>query len=59
MSGKIVNLNRVRKQRQRSQAAQMADENAIKFGRTKAQKQLEKASADKSERDLDNHEREE
>lgn len=59
MSGKIVNLNRVRKQRQRSQAAQMADENAIKFGRTKAQKQLEKASADKAERDLDNHEREE
>ena len=59
MSGKIVNLNRVRKQRQRSLAAQMADENATKFGRTKAQKQLEKARADTAERDLDNHEREE
>jgi uncharacterized protein DUF4169 len=38
---KPVNLNRVRKQRARDTARQQADENAVNFGRTKAQKQIE------------------
>ncbi|WP_114287092.1 DUF4169 family protein [Candidatus Halocynthiibacter alkanivorans] len=38
---KPINLNRVRKQRARDTARQQADENAVNFGRTKAQKQVE------------------
>ena len=49
----VTNLDRFRKQRARSEATQKADENAIKFGRTKAQKDLEEARRRKAARDLD------
>ncbi len=54
----IVNLNQFRKQKSRDAKRQEADENATKFGRTKAQRKLEKSKQDKATRDLDGHERE-
>ncbi|HEY9038638.1 MAG TPA: DUF4169 family protein, partial [Roseovarius sp.] len=35
-----------------------ADENAVRFGRTKAQKTLERARSDKAAKDVDSHKRE-
>ncbi|SIT00007.1 protein of unknown function [Roseivivax lentus] len=55
---KITNLTRVRKERARAEKRKTADENAVKFGRTKARKGLEDARAEKARRDLDGHERE-
>ncbi|RVV98650.1 DUF4169 family protein [Mesobaculum littorinae] len=48
-----VNLNRARKERARNEARSRADANAAKFGRTKAQKSLDTARAETSERRLD------
>lgn len=55
----IVNLNRFRKDRARSARRAEADANAVKFGRTKAEKDHDRASAEKQRRDLDAHRREE
>ncbi len=55
---KIVNLNKARKSRARDEARKQADANAIKFGRTKAEKDKDRAEADKATRDLDGHKRE-
>ena len=52
-----VNLNRFRKAKARAEKAARADENAVKFGRTKAQKALEKARAEKAAADLDGKKR--
>ena len=54
----IVNLRRARKAKEREASRATGDENAVKFGRTKAEKDLEKARADKARRDLDGHARE-
>ncbi len=51
--GDVVNLRAVRKAAGRKGAAQKADENAVKFGRSKAEKLLEQARSDKAKRDLD------
>jgi len=53
MTSGPVNLNRFRKDKARASDKARADENAVKFGRSKAQKELEKARADKATRDLD------
>ncbi len=58
MTGKIVNLNKARKARVRADARKQADENAVKFGRTKAEKAADKATSDKASRDLDGKKRE-
>lgn len=50
-----VNLNRFRKQKARAERKARADENAAKYGRTKAEKSLDAARRDKSLRDLDAH----
>lgn len=55
---KIINLRAARKAKDREQARAKGDENAVKFGRTKAEKDLEKAQAEKTKRDLDGHARE-
>ena len=57
MSDQPVNLNRVRKEKARAQKRARADENAVKFGRTKAEKQLEAARKQKSVTSLDSHKR--
>ena len=49
----VTNLNQFRKTKARSDKRAKADENAVKFGRTKAQKALAKARAEKAKRDLD------
>ncbi len=55
----VVNLRAVRKARERAEARAAADENAARFGRTKALKALEKARAEKARATLDAHRREE
>jgi hypothetical protein len=54
----IVNLRTARKAKERETSRATGDENAAKFGRTKAEKNLEKARADKARRDLEGHVRE-
>lgn len=53
-----VNLNRFRKQKARADKKARADQNAVKFGRTKAEKQLDRAQTAKANRDLDGKKRE-
>ncbi len=53
-----VNLNRVRKEKARADKKARADENAVKFGRTKAEKELEKARAAQARKALDAHRKE-
>jgi hypothetical protein len=52
-----INLNKARKAKARSNKTQSAAENRVKFGRTKAEKQLEKARAAKAVKDTDAHKR--
>ena len=49
---KPVNLNQARKERDRAAAKAKADENAIRFGRTKAERLLEAARAQKAHNHL-------
>ncbi len=51
----VINLNQARKAKSRDNKRQQADVNAVKFGRTKSQKTLEKKQAEKSARELDGH----
>ena len=53
----VTNLNRFRKHKARAEKRAEADANAVKFGRTGAQKNIERARAEKERRDLDGHER--
>ena len=50
-----VNLNRFRKQKARAEDKARADENAARFGRSKAERQRDAAKAEKAARDLDGH----
>lgn len=50
-----VNLNRFRKAKARAEKERKARENRVKFGRTKAEKAIEKARADKLTRLTDGH----
>ncbi|WP_460273766.1 DUF4169 family protein [Celeribacter sp. ULVN23_4] len=52
---KVTNLNQFRKQKARADKRVQGDENAVKFGRTKAQKALEDAERDKARAELDAH----
>lgn len=51
----IIRLRQARKQRTRAKKRAQADENAVKFGRTKAERSLEAARTDKAARLLDGH----
>lgn len=53
----LVNLNKVRKARARDARKARAAENAVKFGRTRAEKTLDKSDTDRAARDLDGHRR--
>jgi hypothetical protein len=52
---KPVNLNRIRKDKARAEAKARAAENAVKFGRARAEKELDKARAAQAARLLDQH----
>lgn len=54
----IVNLRAVRKAQARIKDRAQGDENAVKFGRTKAQKKREEAGAAKARATLDGARRE-
>jgi hypothetical protein len=54
----LVNLNRARKAKARADAGAKAVENRAKFGRTKVERQLEKARTEKAARDVDAGKRE-
>jgi hypothetical protein len=54
----LINLRAVRKTKDREAARAKGDENAVKFGRSKAEKDLEKARAEKARCDLDGLKRE-
>ncbi|WP_306150991.1 DUF4169 family protein [Roseovarius sp. MMSF_3281] len=54
---KPVNLKRFRKEKARAEKRARADENAVKHGRTKAQREIEKTRNTKGLSDLSNHER--
>lgn len=56
--GEVVNLRTAKKQAARKAARADGDVQAAKHGRTKAERELEKARAEKSARDLDGHRRE-
>ncbi|HEY0275583.1 MAG TPA: DUF4169 family protein [Paenirhodobacter sp.] len=53
----ITNLNRFRKQKARQDSRAEADANALKFGRSKAQRAREEAEAEKARAILDAHQR--
>ncbi len=54
---KPVNLNKVRKAKAKVKAKAQADENAVRFGRTKAQKSTQTAEAARHISRLDAHKR--
>lgn len=49
----IINLNRLRKERERSAKAKVAGENRVRHGRTKEERERTDANARKSEKTLD------
>ena len=51
--GDVINLNKVRKARGKSDAAARAAENRIRFGQPKAQLSKARKEAEKAESDLD------
>jgi hypothetical protein len=53
----IVNLRMARKRKTRADSQARAEENRVRFGRTRAQKAREAAARDKAERSLDAHRR--
>lgn len=57
--GKPVNLNRYRKEKARAEKKARADRNAVTFGRTKAEKDLDKARNAQEVKRLDEHKRDE
>jgi hypothetical protein len=54
----VVNLNKARKARARTEAEAQAAQNRISFGRTKAEKALTAARNHKLAKDTDAHKRE-
>lgn len=56
---KPVNLNRYRKEKARAENKARADRNALTFGRTKAEKDLDKARNAQEVKRLDEHKRDE
>ena len=51
----IVNLNRFRKAKERVKKRTQADENAVKFGRSKADREIDEARAKKARDALRQH----
>lgn len=51
----VINLNTFRKQKARAEKRAQAEQNSVKFGRTKAQKHLEEAQKAKAKALLDGH----
>ncbi len=54
----LINLNRFRKEKARADKAAKADENRVRFGRTKAEKQAAQREAEIETQRLEGHRRE-
>lgn len=54
---KVINLNKVRKQRARAAKREQADQNAARHGRSKADRALDAARSDKALQDHEAHRR--
>ena len=54
-ANKLVNLNRVRKQKKRVDDEKKAAENRVKFGRTRAEKNNDKKAQENLARHVDGH----
>jgi hypothetical protein len=50
----IINLNRFKKERDRAAKAKTADENRVRHGRTKEERDRAEATARKADKTLDN-----
>lgn len=59
MSAEIVNLRKARKARDRAEKEKRAEENRAKFGRTKAERELESANKAIDLRRIEAHKRDE
>jgi len=59
MTDKVIKFGKSKKAMARKTKEKKAAENRVRFGRTKAQKNLDKAVSDKKTRQLDQHKREE
>ncbi len=57
MSDRAINLNKARKSRDRASKKARGDANAVKFGRSKAEKTQDKETARAQVRHLDGHKR--
>lgn len=55
MTGNVINLNKRRKLKRRADKKTLAKENTVRFGRSKAERDLEQARADRDSRNLDGH----
>ena len=53
--GNLVNLKRFKKRSEREQAAKQADANRVRFGRTKSERALDEARANRADKILDQH----
>lgn len=53
MSAEIINLNKFRKVRNKAAKEQASEENKIRFGRTKAEKQADEKARQRAEQQLD------
>ncbi len=51
--GDVVNLNRARKARKKTEDQRRADENRVRFGRPKAERRRDAAEKEREQRDLD------
>lgn len=56
--GEIVSLKLHRKRKDRAAREEVAAENRVQFGRTKAEKELTEALNEKAAKDLEQHKRE-
>jgi hypothetical protein len=55
----IINLRRLRKNKQRDEDAKLADANRLKFGQSKSDKLLQKAETKRADKAFTAHKREE
>lgn len=55
MTGEVVNLRRVRKQRDRQAAEATAAQNRVRFGRSRAERELGDQQEARAARHLDGH----
>ncbi len=53
----LVNLNKARKEKLRAEKRKKADENAVKFGRSKADRAADQTANTRADTHLDNHKR--